>query len=236
MPPAPHDLADLLGDDPLTRIELEWDVSTMRPEIVRLGFMLQAAGVEDPTAILDTIQSDVERLVMVRDDAPAQKLAGTLLMSALNKALRKAKADCHFEPVEGESAWELQRTSETEVRWPPWMVPELLSALLGLATVVSLAWLLFARGAYPWLLAYLALLIGSTAVSMKGRMSSSVPLRIGLSVVALGTSVLGVYGLYVSGGPKLAVGFTVAFAALHLAQFGLNAWKKSAAEPDPDPS
>lgn len=236
MSPGPENLADLLGDDPLTRIELEWDVSTMRPEIVRLGFMLQAAGVEDPTAILDTIQSDVERLVMVCDNAPAQKAAGTLLMAALNKALRKAKADCHFEPIEGERAWELQRASETEVRWPPWMLPELLSSLLGLATVVSLAWLLFARGAYPWLLAYLALLIGSTIVSMKGRTSSSVPLRVGLSVVALGTSALGVYGLYVSDEPRLAVGFTVAFAALHLAQFGLNAWKTSATEPEPDAS
>lgn len=233
MTSTPHDLADLFGDDPLTRIELDWDVKTLGPEVLRLGVMLQAAGVGDPSTILDTIQSDVERLVMVRNDASAQKAAGTLLMAALNKALRKAKADCWFEPIEGENAWKLHRQAEANLGWPPWVIPDLLASVLSLATVVSLAWLLLARGAYPWLAAYLALLIGSTVVSMKARMSPSVPLRVGLSVVALGTSVLGVFGLYVSGEPRLAVGFTVAFAALHLASFGLNAWKKSAAEPDP---
>lgn len=234
MSATPDGLADLLGEDPLTRIELEWDMKSMAPEVLRLGLMLRAAGVEDPSTILDAVQSDVERLVMVRHTPPAQKAAGTLLMAALNKALRKAKADCRFEPIEGENAWKLERMSETEVRWPPWMVPDLLSAVLGLAAVVALAWLLFSRGAYSWLIAYLVLLIGSTAVSMKGRISPSVPLRAGLSVVALGTSVLGVYALYISGEPSLAIGFTVALAALHLVSFGLNAWKKSAGEPDPD--
>ncbi len=235
MTDAPPDLADLFGEDPLTRIELEWSVDTMRPEIIRLGFMLQAAGVEDPTTILGAIQSDVERLVLVHGNATAQKAAGTLVMAGLNQALRKAKAQCRFEPIEGENAWQVRRPAEAEATWPPWMVPELVSAVVGLAAVVWLSWLLFARGAYAWLAAYLTLLVASTVVSIKGRTSASVPLRVGLSIVALGTSVLGVCGLYFSGEPKLAIGFTIAFALLHLSTVGLNAWKRSVAQPDSEP-
>jgi len=170
----PDNLSELIGEDPLTRLELDWDLTSMRPELVRLGCMLQAAGVEEPGTILDAIQSDVERLVMVRDNAAAQKAAGTLVMASLNRALRKARTDCRFEPIEGEAAWKLQRLGDTNAAWPPWMLPELLVAFVGLAAIVAVSWFLFAGGAYSWLTTYLGLTVGAAVVSTKTKTSRSV--------------------------------------------------------------
>lgn len=231
----PENLSAQLGEDPLTRLELDWDLETMRIEIVRLGCMLRAAGVEDPGTILDAIQSDVERLIMVRDTAEAHKAAGTLLMASLNRALRKAKANCHFEPIEGEAAWKLHRSEEDEAQWPPWMVPELVLGFMGLASIVAISWFLFVGEAYAWLLGYIALTIGAAVTSTMTKTSTSVPLRVGLSLVVLGTSALGVAGLASAGERKLAIAFGVFFAVLHAATFGLNVWKRSTIERAPAP-
>lgn len=224
----------MMGEDPLTRLELDWDLKTMRPEIVRLGCMLQAAGVEDPASILDAIQSDVERLILVRGDAAAHKAAGTLVIASLNKALRKAKADCHFEPIEGEAAWALKRGQDADAQWPPWMLPELLVSFAGLGCIVATSWFLFSIEALGWLFAYIALTVGSAVASSMTRTSSSVPVRVTLSLVGLGTSAVGVAGLASTGDRRLATGFAVLFTVLHLAMVALNVWKRSTAEPDQD--
>lgn len=230
--PPPEDLAELLGTDPLTRLEMDWDMDTMGQGIVQLGLMLQAAGVEDFVSILSAIQPDVERMVSVGDNAPAKQLAATLVMTSLNTTLRKAKADCRFDPIEGENAWRLRRMdAQDDAAWPRWIVPELVVALLGLVTIVAVSWLLFSRAAYPWLAAYLALTVGSAVVSVKTRASTSVPLRVGISVAAISTSAVGALGLFVPDDPSLAIGVAGVFALLHLAQFGLNAWKRATIEP-----
>jgi len=131
-------------------------------------------------------------------------------------------ADAHGETSSTET--------EPDIKWPPWTVPQLVLALLGPVLVLALSWLLFARDAYGWLAAFLGLLIGSVVLSGKIDASPSMPVRAGLSVLALGTSAVGIAGLYISDEPALTLWFTVAFGLLHLAMFGLNAWKRAAAK------
>lgn len=235
MTSGPEDLAKLLGEDPLTRLELDWDLDTMRQEIVRLGLMLEAAGVEDFVSILNAIQPDVERMVSLDRSQSARGVAGTLVMESLNRALRKSKSNCRFEPIEGERAWRLKSKEADDAGWPPWFVPELLAAVLGFATFIAISSLLFTRSAYPWLVAYLVLTAGGTVVSIKARekVSASSLFRGTLSLFAIGASAIGVAGLYASGEPGLGLGFAMMFAVLHLSTLGLNAWKKSTMEQGP---